>query len=208
LKQAGLPLFAKRVIDRTVGAVALAALSPVIVGAAVAVRVTMGGPVFFSQVRPGYRAKAFRIYKMRTMTNARDAAGNLKPDVERLTRLGRFLRATSLDELPQLYNVLRGDLSLVGPRPLLTEYLPLYSADQARRHDVLPGITGWSQIRARNAGTWEQKFAFDLWYVDHWSLGLDFRILAETVVKVLRRDGVAHAGHATMPYFRGSPARL
>jgi lipopolysaccharide/colanic/teichoic acid biosynthesis glycosyltransferase len=204
MKQAGLPLLVKKVFDRTMGAALLAAASPVLAAAAIAVRATMGGPVFYSQVRPGYRGKPFRIYKMRSMSDARDAAGNLKPDMERLTTLGKFLRSTSIDELPQLYNVVRGDLSLVGPRPLLTDYLPLYSADQARRHDVLPGVTGWAQVRGRNARTWEIKFAYDLWYVDNWSLGLDLRILAETGYRVLRREGISHPGHVTMPAFTGS----
>jgi lipopolysaccharide/colanic/teichoic acid biosynthesis glycosyltransferase len=204
MKQAGLSLLAKKVFDRTAGAALLAAASPILAVAAVAVRATMGSPVFFSQVRPGFKGKPFRIYKMRSMNDERDARGNLKPDEERLTKLGKFLRDTSIDELPQLYNVVRGDLSLVGPRPLLMQYLPLYSPNQARRHDVLPGITGWAQVRGRNARTWEIKFDYDLWYVDHWSLALDLRILFETVYRVLRREGISHPGFVTMPVFTGT----
>lgn len=204
MKQAGLPLLLKRALDRTVALGALVATAPVMAAAAVAVRATMGGPVLFRQTRPGLGGRPFRIFKMRTMTDARDAQGQLLPDADRLTPLGRFLRSTSIDELPQLFNVLAGDLSLVGPRPLLMEYLPLYSREQARRHEVLPGITGWAQLHGRNALSWEQKFELDVWYVDHWSLGLDLKILARTLGSVLRREGIASEGHATMPNFRGS----
>src|SRR5262249_11060218 len=178
---------------------------PAMAVAALSVRATMGRPVFFAQTRPGLGGKPFRIYKMRSMTDERDAAGNLLPDGMRLTRLGKLLRATSIDELPQLYNVLRGEMSLVGPRPLLMQSLPLYSPRQSRRHDVLPGITGWAQVRGRNAVSWDEKFDYDVWYVDHWSLALDLRILAETAYRVLRREGVSHGGHMTMPNFTGSP---
>jgi sugar transferase EpsL len=204
MRQAGLPLLAKKVLDRALALGAIVAAAPVVAAAAVAVRATMGGPVFFRQERPGLGGARFRIVKMRTMTQERDASGHLLPDEQRLTKLGRFLRASSIDELPQLWNVLRGDLSLVGPRPLLVQYLPLYDREQARRHDVLPGITGWAQISGRNALTWEEKFALDLWYVDHWSLGLDLRILGRTLGSVLNRQGISSQGHVTMPNFTGS----
>ncbi len=205
MKQAGAALLLKRALDRTVGLAALVATAPVFGAAAVAVRLTMGAPVLFSQQRPGRGGRPFRIFKMRTMTDARDPEGGLLPDQDRMTPLGRFLRSTSIDELPQLWNVLRGELSLVGPRPLLMQYIPLYSPEQARRHDVLPGITGWAQIHGRNAVTWEQKLALDAWYVDNWSLGLDLRILARTAFAVLRREGIASEGHVTMPVFTGTP---
>jgi len=199
-------LLVKKTIDRAVAASALVITAPVMLAAAAAVRVTMGKPVIFSQVRPGYREKPIRIYKMRSMTDERDAAGNLKPDAERLTRLGKLLRATSIDELPQLFNVLKGEMSLVGPRPLLTEYLPLYTPEQRRRHDVLPGITGWAQIHGRNSRTWEEKFELDLYYVDNWSLGLDLRIMLDTFRTILRSE-VSHGEHATMPRFEGTKPR-
>ena len=207
MKQAGLPLLLKMTIDRAVALGLLLATAPVLGVAAVAVRVTMGGPVLFRQTRPGRRGAPFRIFKMRTMTNARAADGSLLPDEHRLTPLGTLLRATSLDELPQLLNVLAGDLSLVGPRPLLTEYLPLYTEDQARRHDVLPGITGWAQVHGRNAVSWEQRFRDDLWYVDNWTAWLDARVLFMTAIAVVRREGITQAGHVTMPNFTGSDAR-
>ncbi len=204
MRQVGLPLFLKRTLDRTVALGVLVATAPIIGAAAAAVRFTMGSPVLFRQERPGKDAKPFSIYKMRTMRDALDANGEPLPDVDRLTRLGKFLRATSLDELPQLINVLKGELSLVGPRPLLMEYLPFYSREQARRHDVMPGITGWAQINGRNALSWEEKFSLDVWYVDNWSLALDLRILARTALSVVRRHGISREGHATMPKFRGS----
>jgi sugar transferase EpsL len=207
MKQTGLPLLAKQLLDRGVALAAMVVTAPIVAAAAIAVRATMGGPVLFTQTRPGRAGKPFRIRKMRTMSNARDATGALLSDAERLTKLGRFLRASSIDELPQLLNVLEGQLSLVGPRPLLMEYLPLYSTEQARRHDVLPGITGWAQIHGRNGLSWEEKFALDVWYVENWSPRLDVRILADTLLTVLRRDGVASDGHATMPPFRGTPQR-
>lgn len=163
----------------------------------------LGSPVLFAQVRPGLNGKPFRMVKFRTMTDARDASGALLPDAQRLTPFGRFLRASSLDELPELLNVLKGEMSLVGPRPLLMEYLPLYSPEQARRHEVRPGITGWAQVNGRNAISWTDKFALDVWYVDHRSLWLDVRILWLTVRKVLVRDGISAAGEATMPRFEG-----
>jgi lipopolysaccharide/colanic/teichoic acid biosynthesis glycosyltransferase len=161
----------------------------------------MGRPILFRQRRPGRFAKPFWLLKFRTMSERRDANGNLLPDADRLTRVGRLLRASSLDELPQLWNVLRGDISLVGPRPLLMDYLPRYSPEQARRHDVMSGITGWAQINGRNALTWEEKFALDTWYVDNWSLNLDLRILLLTFKCALRRKGISSSGHVTMPQF-------
>jgi sugar transferase EpsL len=205
MRQAGFRLLLKKAIDRTLAASTLVATAPILAAAAAAVRVTMGGPVFFSQVRPGYKARPIRVYKIRSMSDARDPAGNLKSDAERLTRLGKFLRASSIDELPQLVNVLRGEMSLVGPRPLLTQYLPLYTPEQARRHDVLPGITGWAQVHGRNSRSWEEKFDLDLHYVDNWSLRLDLRIIVDTFRTLVRREEIAHAGHVTMPNFEGSP---
>ena len=163
----------------------------------------MGRPILFRQQRPGRFAKPFMLVKFRTLSQRRAADGKLRPDAERLSRAGRLLRATSLDELPQLWNVLRGDISLVGPRPLLMEYLPRYSPEQARRHDVMPGITGWVQIRGRNALSWEEKFTLDTWYVDNWSLHLDLRILLSTLKCVLTREGISRDGHVTMPEFTG-----
>jgi lipopolysaccharide/colanic/teichoic acid biosynthesis glycosyltransferase len=171
---------------------------------AVWVRLALGKPVLFSQVRPGLGGKPFTMYKFRTMTNARDAKGELLPDALRLTRFGRFLRASSLDELPELWNVLKGDMSLVGPRPLLMEYLPLYSSFQARRHEVRPGITGWAQVNGRNTLNWEERFELDVWYVDHHSLWLDLRILWLTVRKVIEREGITAKGEATMSKFKGN----
>ncbi|MFY0580965.1 sugar transferase [Cystobacter fuscus] len=168
-RQTGAGLFLKRCIDRLAAAVGLVCLSPVMATTALVIRATMGGPVLFRQVRPGRGGKTFQLVKFRTMLDALDADGQPLPDEQRLTRVGKFLRATSLDELPQLWNVLRGDMSLVGPRPLLVEYLPRYSAEQARRHDVLPGITGWAQVNGRNALGWKERFELDVWYVDHWS---------------------------------------
>ena len=168
------------------------------------VRRKLGSPVFFRQVRPGMHGKPFEMVKFRTMTSERGPDGQLLPDSVRLTHFGRFLRASSLDELPELWNVLKGEMSLVGPRPLLMEYLPLYSSEQARRHEVRPGITGWAQVNGRNAISWEDKFALDVWYVDNRSLWLDIKILCLTVKKVLVRDGISAAGEATMPRFTGS----
>ncbi|MFL5383159.1 MAG: sugar transferase [Longimicrobiaceae bacterium] len=195
---------AKRLLDLAVAAAALALLSPVLAATALAVALFLGRPVLFRQVRPGLGGRPFGLVKFRTMTDARGPDGALLPDAERMTPFGRWLRRSSLDELPQLWNVLRGDMSLVGPRPLLMQYLPLYSAEQARRHEVRPGITGWAQVRGRNALAWDDRFALDLWYVDHRSLLLDLRILALTVARVVRRDGIAQRGHATVEYFRGN----
>jgi lipopolysaccharide/colanic/teichoic acid biosynthesis glycosyltransferase len=207
VEQRGWRLVAMKAFNRTAAAVGLLAISPLLAAIAIAIRATMGSPVLFRQTRAGLRGVPFQVMKFRTMLGTRDRAGNLMPDAERMTRLGTFLRSSSLDELPQLFNVLRGEMSLVGPRPLLTLYLPLYSAEQARRHDVLPGITGWAQINGRNSLQWEERFRLDVWYVDHWSLLLDLKILALTPISVLRGRGVSHEGHATMPYFMGTPAK-
>jgi sugar transferase EpsL len=188
----------KVMLDRTVAGVALLLLSPVLLVLAVLIAFTMGRPVLFRQRRPGYRGQPFYLVKFRTMRS-----GDL-PDDERLTRVGRFLRASSLDHLPELWNVLTGDVSLVGPRPLLMVYLDRYTPRQARRHEVKPGMTGWAQVNGRNALDWDEKFELDIWYVDHWSLGLDLKILARTVGQVLRRRGISHPGNATMPEFVGS----
>jgi len=194
---------AKRIFDVVLGASAIVILAPLLAVLALLVRVKLGTPVLFHQQRPGRYGRPFTIWKFRTMTDARDAAGRLLPDAERLTRFGKLLRSTSLDELPELLNVLRGEMSLVGPRPLLMQYLPLYSAEQRRRHDVLPGITGWAQINGRNAASWPRKFALDLWYVDHQSVWLDLKIMARTFWTVLRRDGINQPGRATGDPFRG-----
>lgn len=194
----------KRLLDITVAMLALVLLSPILAGLVVAVVLTLGRPVLFAQIRPGRHGVPFTMYKFRTMLDARDAEGNLLEDAQRLTRFGRFLRATSLDELPELWNVLVGDMSLVGPRPLLMEYLPLYSAEQRRRHEVRPGITGWAQVNGRNALDWEARFRLDVWYVDHRSIRLDLKILFLTVRKVLAREGISEAGQATMRKFIGN----
>lgn len=203
-RQAGAALLFKKCIDRVAAAAGLLCLAPVMGATALAVRASMGSPVLFRQKRPGRGGKTFQLVKFRTMRDARDAEGRLLPDAERLTRTGRFLRSTSLDELPQLWNVLRGDMSLVGPRPLLVEYLSRYSAEQARRHDVLPGITGWAQVNGRNALDWEDRFRLDVWYVDHWSLALDAKILALTFLRVVQRQGIAPEGRTTMYPFLGN----
>jgi lipopolysaccharide/colanic/teichoic acid biosynthesis glycosyltransferase len=201
--QRGPRLIVKRLADRAAAAVGLVVTAPILATTALAIRATMGSPVLFRQRRPGYRGQLFELIKFRTMRNAIGPDGTPLPDAERLTRLGRFRRSTSLDELPQLVNVLRGELSLVGPRPLLVKYLERYTAEQARRHDVMPGITGWCQVNGRNALDWETKLALDVWYVENWSLVLDAKILARTVLHVLRREGISREGHATMPEFQG-----
>lgn len=194
----------KRLFDFLLALVAIAVFAVPIFLLALSVRCRLGSPVFFTQLRPGLGAKPFRMLKFRTMTDASDARGVLLPDEARLTPFGKWLRSTSLDELPELLNVLRGDMSLVGPRPLLAEYLPLYSAEQARRHEVRPGITGWAQVNGRNAISWEEKFKLDVWYVDNQSLWLDIKILWLTVKKVLVREGISADGEATMPKFTGA----
>lgn len=178
---------------------------PVLLLVMLAVRIRLGAPMFFRQERAGFNGRTFRVLKFRTMTNARDAHGNLLPDADRLPPFGRFLRSTSLDELPGLFNVVMNDMSLVGPRPFMAQYLPLYSAEQMRRHDVIPGITGWAQVMGRNSLSWEEKFALDLWYVDNRSFFLDLKILWMTAIKVIARHGVAQDGEATMPLFTGTP---
>lgn len=197
------PRLAKRVLDILGAGIGLLLLSPVLLVVSLLILRQMGRPVFFRQIRPGLHGRPFGMVKFRTMRDALDAEGNPLPDSERLTRLGRFLRSSSLDELPELWNVLRGEMSLVGPRPLLMEYLPLYSPFQARRHEVRPGVTGWAQVNGRNAITWDEKFALDVWYVDNQSLWLDLRIIGLTIRKVLRREGISAAGEATMPKFTG-----
>jgi lipopolysaccharide/colanic/teichoic acid biosynthesis glycosyltransferase len=193
----------KRLFDVTGAGLALLLLAPLLLGVALLVRWRLGRPVLFVQERPGLHGRPFRLVKFRTMTDARGPDGTLLPDAARLPRFGRMLRATSLDELPELWNVLRGDMSLVGPRPLLMDYLPLYSPEQARRHEVRPGLTGWAAVNGRNATSWEERFRLDVWYVDHRSFRLDLKILALTLVKVVRREGISAAGEATMPPFRG-----
>lgn len=193
----------KRLFDVCVAALLLVILSPVLLVVAFLIRATLGQPVVFAQQRPGMRGKPFCILKFRTMTSAVDASGQPLPDAARLTPFGRLLRSTSLDELPELWNVLMGDMSLVGPRPLLMEYMRLYSREEARRHDVLPGITGWAQINGRNAISWREKFALDVWYVDHRSFWLDLVILWRTLLRVCDRRGISAAGEATMPTFTG-----
>lgn len=194
----------KRTFDIAVIVVLAPVLVAVLLVLAILVRARLGAPVFFTQGRPGLHGKPFRLIKFRSMTDARDSQGALLSDAERLTAFGRLLRASSLDELPEVMNVLAGEMSLVGPRPLLMDYLPLYSPEQARRHEVPPGITGWTQVNGRNALSWEEKFALDTWYVDNRGLGLDLKILALTAGKVLRRDGISAAGDATMPRFEGT----
>jgi sugar transferase EpsL len=194
----------KRSFDFLTAVLAAVIFMPIMLTVALVVRIGLGGPVLFTQKRPGLAGQAIHVYKFRTMTSECDSAGNLLPDDQRLTRLGLFLRKTSLDELPQLFNVIRGDLSLVGPRPLLMEYLELYSARQARRHEVRPGITGWAQVNGRNAISWEQKFEYDVWYVENRSFLLDLRILLMTVKKVVIRSDISAQGTNTMPKFEGN----
>ena len=194
----------KRVFDIIASAIALIMLSPVIFFIALLIRRNLGSPVLFRQTRPGLHGKPFEMVKFRTMIDAEDKSGNPLPDKMRLTQFGKFLRASSLDELPELWAVLKGEMSLVGPRPLLMEYLPLYSEEQMRRHDVLPGITGWAQVKGRNALSWEKKFMLDVWYVNNQSLWLDIKILLMTVKKVLVGDGIAAEGHVTAKKFRGN----
>jgi|TARA_R100000656_G_scaffold53660_2_gene42386 sugar transferase EpsL len=194
----------KRAMDLVGALAALVLLSPVVAVLCILVRSKLGSPIFFRQVRPGIEGRPFNMVKFRTMTDERGSDGELLPDHQRLTPLGAWLRSTSLDELPELFNVLKGDMSLVGPRPLLMDYLSLYSPRQARRHEVRPGITGWAQINGRNALSWEEKFELDVWYVDNRSLWLDIKILFKTVLQVLKRDGISHGEEATMPRFKGS----
>jgi sugar transferase EpsL len=196
--------YPKRLFDSLVSGLALLVLSPLLALLAVLVRVKLGTPVFFRQQRPGLRGKSFTLIKFRTMIDQRDAHGNLLPDAERLTKFGKFLRAGSLDELPELWNVLKGEMSLVGPRPLLMHYLPLYTPEQARRHEVRPGITGWAQVNGRNALSWEDKFALDVWYVDNHTLWLDLKIIFLTLLRIVKREDINQHGQATMTPFEGS----
>jgi sugar transferase EpsL len=199
---AGIPK-RKRAFDLLLTVPGVLVISPLLALLAVLIRLRLGTPILFRQVRPGYRGRPFALYKFRTMIDARDGDGRLLPDAERITGFGRALRSFSLDDLPNVINVLRGEMSLVGPRPLLMEYLNRYTSEQARRHEVLPGITGWAQVNGRNDLSWEDKFRLDVWYVDHWSLRLDVRILALTAWKVLRREGISQPGFATAQEFRG-----
>jgi len=194
----------KRTVDVVGAIIGLLVFSPVLLITALLVRRQLGAPIFFRQVRPGLDGAPFRLVKFRTMRDASDATGEPLPDVKRVTNLGRFLRSTSLDELPELWNVLRGDMSLVGPRPLLMEYLPLYSPEQARRHEVRPGVTGWAQVNGRNAISWDEKFALDVWYVDNRNLWLDLKIILLTIRKVVKREGISSPGEATMSKFTGN----
>lgn len=193
----------KRIFDIIFSLCAIVCLAPILLLIVILIRIFIGKPILFKQQRPGYQAQPFYIYKFRTMTNRRDPSGNLLPDAERLTPFGQFLRKLSLDELPELFNILRGEMSLVGPRPLLMQYLPLYSPEQARRHNLPPGLTGWAQINGRNAIAWPEKFKLDVWYIEHWSFGLDLKIIFLTVWKVLKREGISQSGQATTEYFKG-----
>jgi len=194
----------KRLFDRAGALVGLVLIAPILLVVMLLIRLKLGSLVFFHQQRPGKHGKPFKLYKFRTMTDKRDADGMLLSDAQRLTKLGSFLRSSSLDELPELINVLKGDMSLVGPRPLLMEYLPIYTPEQARRHEVRPGITGWAQVNGRNSISWEEKFRLDVWYVDNQSFCLDLKILWMTFVKVLKREGISQEGQATMEKFKGS----
>ena len=197
--------FCKRLLDIVVSASALLLLSPLLLYLAYLIRKNLGSPVLFQQIRPAQGGKPFKMIKFRTMRDAVDKQGKPLPDSERLTPFGQKLRTSSLDELPELWNVLKGEMSLVGPRPLLMEYLPLYNAQQMRRHEMKPGITGWAQINGRNATTWDERFAHDIWYIDHYSFWLDLKILCLTFKKVWQKDGISAAGEATMPKFTGNP---
>lgn len=195
--------FGKRLLDLVLVIPAIILLMPVLALIALLVRLKLGSPILFRQQRPGLHGQPFTIYKFRTMTDARDAQGRLLPDADRLSPLGRFLRSTSLDELPELINVLKGEMSVVGPRPLLMRYLERYTPEQMRRHEVRPGITGWAQVNGRNAITWEERFRLDAWYVDHVSLGLDLKIILMTIWKVLGRENISQPGHVTIEEFKG-----
>ena len=197
----------KRLFDLAIAIPSIIVLSPVFILAGFFVRMKIDSPVLFKQLRPGLHGKPFTIYKFRTMTDERDGEGNLLPDSERLTRFGRFLRKTSVDELTELFNAIKGDMSIVGPRPLLMQYLDRYTPEQARRHEVKPGLTGWAQVNGRNTISWEDKFKLDVWYVDNWSLWLDVKIILMTVVKVLKREGISQTGQATAQEFLGSHAK-
>ena len=195
----------KRLLDLSIALIGLIILSPLMILISILVAVFLGRPIFFRQKRPGFHGKIFKILKFRSMNEKTDESNQLLPDKDRLTKFGQFLRTTSLDELPELFNILLGDMSIVGPRPLLISYLPLYNPHQMRRHDVLPGLTGWAQVNGRNALTWEEKFDLDVWYVDHWSFGLDLKIMMLTMVKVIKREGISQPGQATSDPFKGTP---
>jgi len=195
--------YIKRVFDIILSLLLILIFSPIIIIVSIFIYFTMGEPILFRQIRPGLNEKLFTIYKFRTMNNKRDKNGDLLPDKDRLSKIGKIIRSTSLDELPQLFNVLKGDMSFVGPRPLLEEYLSLYNEEQKRRHSVIPGITGWAQVNGRNAISWEDKFKYDVWYVDNQSFWLDMKILWMTFLKVIKRDGISQNGQATMEKFRG-----
>jgi lipopolysaccharide/colanic/teichoic acid biosynthesis glycosyltransferase len=197
--------FVKRLLDLIISLLALIILSPVFLLISILVAILHGLPILFRQKRPGLKGEIFTLYKFRTMRDLVDDQGQPLPDAKRLTKFGHFLRSSSLDELPELINVVKGEMSLVGPRPLLIEYIPLYNTDQARRHTILPGITGWAQIHGRNAITWQEKFALDVWYVDHWSFWLDIKIILLTIVKVLRREGISQPGEVSAERFTGNP---
>ena len=199
----GIP-FSKRAFDVIFSLIGLILVSPILMIISILLWLKIGAPIVFRQERPGYLEKPFWIFKFRTMSDKRDKHGNLLPDKYRITSFGKFLRTFSLDELPELINILRGDMSFVGPRPLLMEYLDRYSVSQRRRHEVLPGITGWAQINGRNVLSWENKFRFDVWYVDNWSLRLDFKIIVITIWKVIKREGISQPGHATAEKFMGN----
>lgn len=193
----------KRIFDFTASLCGLILLSPILIVVALLIRLNLGSPIFFTQDRVGKNNKVFKMIKFRSMKDGVDKDGNLLPDEMRLTKFGKILRSTSLDELPELINVLKGDMSLIGPRPLLIDYLPLYNEDQIRRHNVLPGLTGWAQINGRNSLSWNEKFNLDIWYVDNWSLTLDIKILFLTIYKVFKRDGISQEGNVTMERFNG-----
>jgi len=200
----GIPLI-KRLFDLIITVPIFVFLAPFMLLISLLIAWQHGWPIIFRQKRPGFKGELFTIFKFRSMRDLRDAQGDLLPDDKRLTKFGHFLRKWSIDETPELINVLRGEMSLVGPRPLLIAYLPLYNQEQARRHDVLPGITGWAQIHGRNAVSWQEKFSLDIWYVDHWSLWLDIKILFSTIIKVMRREGISQPGQATAELFKGNP---
>ena len=194
----------KRLFDLSAAVFLSLALAPLLAILTMVVCIKLGSPIFFVQTRPGRHSIPFNLYKLRTMADSRDSEDNLLPDADRLTAFGRFLRNASLDELPELWNVIKGDMSLIGPRPLLMQYLDRYTPEQRRRHEVKPGITGWAQVNGRNAITWEEKFKLDVWYVDHWSVWLDIKIMGMTIWKILKREGISHPGQATMEEFKGT----
>ena len=196
--------FFKPLLDKLLSLLLIITFLPVMIVVAIAIYIWDGKPIIFTQDRPGYKGKIFKIYKFRTMTNEKDENGNLLPDEKRLKGLGKFIRSVSLDELPQLFNVLKGDMSFIGPRPLLVEYLPLYNDRQKKRHDVKPGITGWAQVNGRNTISWQKKFEYDVWYVEHLSFLLDMKIFWLTFLKVVKREGVSSDTHATMEKFKGN----